>query len=156
MGGYRSKYLIRNSKKPWSNLEITHKKCRQPDTTRTWSNHVVGRTRANTFLPETRPDGWSGLKKTSSHSGGKYGKEEDDKKKKHGDDETEGGGIGDYLKLAQGFMNKKDGGEWGCHGWFLEACRRVSWGSAAAVWLIFCHVMVREGLACVRSVPCPI
>jgi len=23
----------------------------------------------------------------------------------------QGGGIGDYLKLAQGFMNKKDGGE---------------------------------------------
>jgi len=55
----------------------------------------VGRTRANTFLPKTRPDGWSGLKKTSSHSGGKYGKEEDDKKKKHGDDETECGGIGE-------------------------------------------------------------
>ncbi|RLN39150.1 keratin, type I cytoskeletal 9 [Panicum miliaceum] len=51
-----------------------------------------------------------GYKKTSGHSGGKYGKDEDDKKKKkHGDDESEGGGIGDYLKLAQGFMNKKDG-----------------------------------------------
>jgi hypothetical protein len=47
-------------------------------------------------------------KKTSSHSGGNYGKEEDGKKKKHGDDES-GWWIGDYLKLAQGFMNKKDG-----------------------------------------------
>ncbi|KAG8073991.1 hypothetical protein GUJ93_ZPchr0006g45770 [Zizania palustris] len=70
-----------------------------------------------------KPSGGYGYGASSGggHGGGRYGKEEEEeKKKKHGGrhesgkDESEGG-IGDYLKLAQGFM-KKQGGEGGSGG----------------------------------------